>query len=125
MTSEPILAQNDIIDSLNFAHQFVFLNLNNHKMLKRAFRWKIILLSFLSKVFDRCKNELLQICTSYDLPFPKYDNLDFLLERLFPLKKFRKSCQPQKKISKTYCIFLLLINCFWQHCCHDKVKGQK
>ena len=33
----------------------------------------------------------MKILASYDLPFSRYDNFDFLLEKLFPFKNFTRA----------------------------------
>ena len=48
---------------------------------------KFFLLDFFSKNFDR-QDRLYQTWASYDLPFLRYNRLDFPLKRLFPLRHF-------------------------------------
>ena len=73
---------------------------------KRAFRTKIILVDFLSKSFE---NQLHQILAFYDHPFSKYDNANFLLERLFSLKILPGL--PTK--NKTFQKFVYVCNSHW------------
>ena len=58
--------------------------------LKKAFRSEIFLLLFLSKKFDRSIDLLNQFSAFYNLSFPRYDNLNFYLETLFPLTNFAR-----------------------------------
>ena len=65
------------------------------------------------KNFDGSENQLHQTQAFCDLPFPRYDNLDFPIEILIRL-------QTKNKISTSYRMFVTLNKC----CCQIKVKDQ-
>ena len=64
---------------------------------KKAFRSKIFLLDFFSKIFHESEDQLQQIWAFYDLSFLQYNKLNFRVEGFFPLKIL-----PRFSIKKQY-----------------------
>ena len=61
------------------------------QVLKRAFRSEIFFARFFpKKVLTNLKTNFAKFQLFYDLPFLRYDNLDFPSKRLIPLKNFAR-----------------------------------
>ena len=67
---------------------------------KKAFRSEIFLPGFISKIFDKFNDVLHQIWAFYDFPFPRYNKLDFSLERHFRHRSFARVANCKQNVKK-------------------------